>query len=1373
MKFKSKNIVAALLLTIVAIAGYVFYQSKVATTTVALVNFPKFQATSIAKSTDDGFIKTKTVEVDDLEQIKDADAVLIFAMGIKYTEAQRQMVTDLAKNGLPVYSTAVTNPDNNIVSLDSVQLKQVKAYLENGNKRNYQSLLRYIRQTVDGKSWFAPQPDSVVEMPRDAYYHMDDSQSWEKLSDFEQYRIAKKYDKPGAPKVAIVGTIGDPFAGNRMHLDSLITSLENAGINVYPMVSGQKRLAMLQELNPDAVIYMPHGRLSMGNGDAAVEWLKQRNIPLFCPLTILETEETWQKDPMGMMGGFLSQSVVMPELDGGIYPYALIAQHVDKDGFYLFNTIPDRLKSFTQIVNNYLKLKKMDNSQKRVAIYYYKGAGQSALIASGLEVIPSLHNLLLKLKAEGYNLGDLPTDVKTFEKMIMAQGVVLGTYAKGTFDNYLKNGNPALIEKSEYESWASQALPADLYKEVTDKYGPAPGDYYSTEMDGKQYMAVARVQFGNVVVLPQPMPALGDNQFAIVHGAKSPPPHTYIGSYLWSRFGFKADALIHFGTHGSLEFTPQKQVALSSYDWPDRLVGTMPHFYLYTIANVGEGIIAKRRGYGNLISHLNPPFMESDMRGDFRLLNEKIRIYYNKPESAKEQASLDVKKVAVKLGINRDLQLDSNLAKSYSFEEIEKIENFADELGNEKMLGQPYTLAVPYEKDKIETSVMAMSADPIAYSLAAIDRERGTVTPEQLRNKAYFTQHYLDPSKQFVSKVLKGQLQVTDNEVIILAKIQPSQLEGAHHYAESKKPKSMAQMMAVRAKAPAGNPHAAPSLSESDKKQFNAILEMERTVKNILVYKQNLTISPDAELTSMVNALNGGYIAPSPGGDAVANPNTTPTGRNMFSVNAEATPSESAWDKGVMLAKSTLETYQKRNGAYPRKISYTFWSGEFIESEGATIAQVLYMLGVEPVRDPFGRVSDLRLIPSNELQRPRIDVVVQTSGQFRDLGASRLSLISRAVEMAANAKDNEFENYVATGTVETERLLIEKGASPQSARQMSLYRIFGGVNGNYGTGIMGMVENGDRWENEAEVAKTYINNMGAFYGSEKEWGQFNENLLEAVLHNTDLVIQPRQNNTWGPLSLDHVYEFMGGMNLAVRQVTGKDPEAYFSDYRNRNNVRMQEVKEAIGVEARTTIFNPAFIKEQMKGGASSADNFAETVRNTYGWNVMKPKAIDNELWDKLYQVYVQDEYKLGVKEFFEQANPASLQEMTAVMLETARKGYWKASAEQLKNVSQLHTQLVTTYKAACTEFVCDNAKLRTFITNNVDAQQATAYQNGISAAREAGTRNGQAMVLKKDQQSPSTSAENTQSTDNHIVLWIAGAVALVALLLIARWRNKK
>ncbi|MDE7373858.1 MAG: cobaltochelatase subunit CobN, partial [Odoribacter sp.] len=410
-----------------------------------------------------------------------------------------------------------------------------------------------------------------------------------------------------------------------------------------------------------------------------------------------------------------------------------------------------------------------------------------------------------------------------------------------------------------------------------------------------------------------------------------------------------------------------------------------------------------------------------------------------------------------------------------------------------------------------------------------------------------------------------------------------------------------------------------------------AISEVERTVRNIRNYRQQLLGSPENELASMMNALNGGYTAPSPGGDPIVNPNTLPTGRNMFAVNAEETPTEAAWEKGVQLAKSTIDMYRKRHdGEYPQKVSYTLWSGEFIETGGATIAQVLYMLGVEPVRDAFGRVSDLKLIPSAELGRPRIDVVVQTSGQLRDLAASRLFLINRAVEMAAAAKDDRFENQVAAGVVEAEKALTEKGLSPKEAREMAFFRVFGGANGGYGTGIQGMVESGDRWEDESEIASVYLNNMGAFYGSEKNWETFRKYAFEAALTRTDVVVQPRQSNTWGALSLDHVYEFMGGMNLAVRNVTGKDPDAYFSDYRNRNNNRMQELKESIGVESRTTILNPAYIREKMKGEASSAGTFAETIRNTYGWNVMKPQAVDKELWDDIYDVYVKDKFDLGV-----------------------------------------------------------------------------------------------------------------------------------------------
>ena len=335
---------------------------------------------------------------------------------------------------------------------------------------------------------------------------------------------------------------------------------------------------------------------------------------------------------------------------------------------------------------------------------------------------------------------------------------------------------------------------------------------------------------------------------------------------------------------------------------------------------------------------------------------------------------------------------------------------------------------------------------------------------------------------------------------------------------------------------------------------------------------------------------------------------------------------------------------------------------------------------------------------------------------------------------------------------------------------MATFRVFGGANGGYGTGITGMVEAGDRWESEEEIADTYLNNMGAYYGSEKNWEAFRQFAFEAALTRTDVVIQPRQSNTWGALSLDHVYEFMGGMNLAVRHVTGKDPDAYFSDYRNRNNNRMQELKEAIGVESRTTIFNPAYIKEKMKGDASSANTFSEIVRNTYGWNVMKPQAIDKELWDEIYNVYVKDKFHLGMQEYFEEKNPAALEEMTAVMLETARKGMWQASEQQIADISQLHTELVNKYRPSCSGFVCDNAKLRDFIASKVSPEAGRQYQENISQIREAVAENTEGMVMKKEELNPTASQHETKVSSP----WIAVAViiALAGLVVLMRKRRK-
>lgn len=1360
MKKKSK-IILGVCIVAAALIGMSVWNTWFSPTKIAFINFQTIQQGSISKANDNSSIKLSEVSLDNLDRLTGYDMVFINGMGLRIVEEQRQQIQQAADKGIPVYTSMATNPANNICNLDSVQQNLIRGYLTNGGKTNYRNMLNYIRKAIDGKISSIPEVEDPAERPGDMLYHAgltnpDDELEFLTVADYEKFMKDNRLYKEGARKIMITGQMADATG--------LIEAFEKEGYNVYPVQSMTKFMSFIDEVQPDAIINMAHGRM----GDKMVDYLKAKNILLFAPLTINSLVDEWEKDPMGMAGGFMSQSIVTPEIDGAIRPFALFAQYEDEEGLRHSYAVPERLKTFVSTINNYLNLNTKPNSEKKVAIYYYKGPGQNALTAAGMEVVPSLYNLLVRMKQEGYNISGLPANAEELGKMIQAQGAVFNSYAEGAFNDFMQKGHPELITKDQYESWVKESLRPEKYQEVVDAFGEFPGNYMATN-DGK--LGIARLQFRNVVLMPQNAAGSGDNSFQVIHGTNMAPPHTYIASYLWMQHGFKADALIHFGTHGSLEFTPRKQVALCSNDWPDRLVGAVPHFYIYSIGNVGEGMMAKRRSYATIQSYLTPPFLESSVRGIYRELMEKIKIYNNSHKENKDQESLAVKTLTVKMGIHRDLGLDSIANKPYTEDEIARVENFAEELATEKITGQLYTMGVPYEAERITSSVYAMATEPIAYSLLALDKQRGKATDAVSKHRSLFTQQYLTPARHLVEKLLANPALATDELICRTAGITAQELAKARQIeADRNAPKGMMAMMMAMGKA-------RKEYSKEEIELALAIAEVERTIKNVGNYKNALLTSPEEELSSLMNALKGGYTAPTPGGDPIANPNALPTGRNMYAINAETTPTESAWEKGIALAKQTIDTYKQRhNDSIPRKVSYTLWSSEFIETGGATIAQVLYMLGVEPVRDAFGRVSDLKLIPSAELGRPRIDVVVQTSGQLRDIAASRLFLINRAVEMAAAAKDDKFENQVAASVVEAERVLTEKGVSPKDAREMASFRVFGGANGMYGTGIQGMVESGDRWESESEIADTYLNNMGAFYGDEKHWEVFQKFAFEAALNSTDVVVQPRQSNTWGALSLDHVYEFMGGMNLAVRNVTGKDPDAYLSDYRNRNNMKMQELKEAVGVESRTTILNPTYIKEKMKGGSSAASEVAQTVTNTYGWNVMKPTAIDKELWDNIYDVYVKDEYKLNVKDFFEKQNPAALQEVTAVMMETARKGYWKASPEQLSNIAKLHTDLVRQFGPSGSGFTGDNAKLQQFIASQVDAQTAANYNKELKQMKQA-TLNGEAtkggMVLKKQSSDAVQGAQEEQNSLNGGLIAGIVLVAFVVMLLILKKKRKK
>ena len=626
-------------------------------TRVAFLNYQVLQLGQISRANDNPSVRLYELSPEDASKAGHYDILLINGMGLRITEEQRAEIQRAAERGLPVLSTMVTNPANDINTVDSVLAPQLRAYLSNGGPVNYRNMLSFIRRNIDGKRFRAPEPAPAEEYTVENIYHPaltekgGGEDGFRSIAAYNSYLRSNGLWKEESPRIIVTGQMGDPT--------DLIASLEATGNVVYPVRSTRPMLdnGQLDSIAPSAVINMAHGRL----GDETVEFLRKYNIPLFSPLNVNTLVSDWEADEMGMVGGFLSQSVVTPEIDGAIRPFVLFGHYEDGDGLQRLEAIPERLEEFTETVNRYLELKRKPESQKKIAIFYYKGAGQNALTASGMEVVPSLYNFLAALRSAGYNVSGLPSSPEALAELIQSRGAVFGSYAEGAASRFMEEGQPEWVDAPTYAEWSSKALPQRLRDEVAALNGDFPGPYMSR--DGR--LALARIELGNVVLLPQPAAGGGQNDFQMVHGTHAAPPYNYIAAYLYARYGFGADAMIHFGTHGSLEFTPRKQVALSQYDWPDRLVGTVPHFYLYTISNVGEGVMAKRRAYAGLQSYLTAPFMESNVRGIYRDLSQELSrydeaVYGESPDAAgAEKIALNIKKLTIEMGIASDLGLDT------------------------------------------------------------------------------------------------------------------------------------------------------------------------------------------------------------------------------------------------------------------------------------------------------------------------------------------------------------------------------------------------------------------------------------------------------------------------------------------------------------------------------------------------------------------------------------------------------------------------------------------------------------------------------------------------------------------------------------------
>lgn len=1303
-----------LALTLAAAAAYTAY---VAPTRIALVNLRDFQ---VADLLDAARGRRCDVERLDLEALPDArltrfDAILVFAHGLTVAPGQRAALDAAAAAGVVVVSFGETMAENELDTLEDPARAAVDAYLDSWSPANIAGLLEHIRRELDGKRLFAPAPQAAVEQPRDGFFHPTTDVVFETIGDYDRHYRSIGAEKSGAPRVALLSMVSRTRSSGRAVLDAIVHDLEGRDLNVVPIAGFRKRLELLEEAAPDLVVALPHGRLAPGRGDAGVSLLRELDVPLLSPVTADKQYDEWIEDQRGLTGGLLSQSVIMPELDGAIDALAVGALFQQEDGLAVLRPLEDRVGRLGERVTRWLALRHKPNADKRVAIVYYKAPGQNALVASGLDVGGSLLALLHELRRQGYDTGTLPATSAELLELIQRSGPLVASYAKGRFEQLLDEGDPVRLAVGMYESWRRQSLPAELNQAVDATFGPPPGNWMVARDGDSAALVVPRLRFGKVVLLPQPLPAPTGDESRAIHGLRQPPAHPYVATYLWLRHGFEADVLVHFGTHGSLEFTPRKQVGLSHLDWPDALVGPLPHVYLYSVADIGEAIIAKRRGYGSLISHLTPPFGEADLEDEYAILNDRISaVTMDLSDELREQYLRHVTAEVLRLAVDRDLGLDGLRDRVLSMDELDVVRGYIHQLDHARITKGLHTLGQEHATSEVDDTVRLIVIDRLTDLVRRRDEARsagGTASARVGDGPA----HHLRVDVEGEAGALDADPAARATHMV------DAVLRGD---------RSPASFLGDAERALLADDAAREGPEAAARTLASALLETLETVPRL---REALRVSPQRELAAFVGAFSGRRTEPSSGGDPIGNPASIPTGRNMYGVQTERTPTEVAWESGKSLADELLARRVAELGRFPEKVAFTLWAGEFVRSEGANVAQILHLLGVEPVRNSLGNVFDIRLIPADELGRPRVDVVVQTSGQFRDLAASRISLIDRAVRLAASAADDErWPNFVRTGSQAAEAAMKRRGVAPAEARRLATARVFGGIDGDYGTRIMGMVEDGDSWQDESEIGTRYLANMGALY-TEDSWALAVPGAFEGALANTDTVVLGRTSNTWGPISLDHVYEFVGGLSAAVREVTGERPAAYFTDMRNRYRPTVQTAREAVWSESRTTLLNDAYVAALIEDGPSAAEVFAEAFRNTFGWNATRPQDVDPELWDRLHDVYVEDALDLGVRAFFDSHNPYALQEMSAVLLESHRKGYWQPGDAVIRKLSELHATLVADHGAGCSGFVCDNAALRESVAERLDHALRNAYDANLDRALEASSAaTAEGMSLEKE-----------------------------------------
>ena len=1156
---------------------------------------------------------------------------------------------------------------------------EAKAYFQLGGLENYRQCLNFLSDHLlaTGIGYTAP-----AEQPRSGIYHprVPDGTfaCWHAQAD------------PTTPTVGVTFYRSYWLSGDTAFVDTLVEVGDELGVNLLPVFAYSLKDGDATRL-PDALRYFVDAdnrplvdvvintmSFAMGSSTPeerdedqwAVDALVALDVPQLQAVNASVSSAEWAASEAGLSPLDVAMNVAIPELDGRIIGVPLSfkeAQPSTLEGSPVVRHVALRDRA-TRTLGQALRLavlRRKPNATKRLAFVLTNHNAKAARIANavGLDSPASLVHLLRALQAAGYDVGDsLPPDGDT----LMADLVERGHYDRDLLTDAQLESAVAQVPPATYAAWFAE-LPAARSAEMRAQWGPPPGVYY-TSADGS--LALAGLRFGNVFVAVQPPRGYGMDKTAIMHKPDLAPTYPYHALYRWlavptTEGGFGADATVHLGKHGSLEWLPGKGVGLSAECYPDLFLGDLPLIYPFIVDDPGEGAAAKRRAHAVIVDHLPPPMTLAETYGDLEQLERLVDEYYllektdpdrlpllqQQIRTLLDQANLEgeiealLREHAEESGVALmdDPLSVTHLSGADFADVVEDIHAYMHELGMAPIREGLHVLGQAPQGDSLVDTVQMLvrlrngNAPSLRDSVGAAygfdvraalkqpGARRATVAA--LANDAELgIEANADAIEavQSLARSLLQRLQIGGYDARTIDAALAEVLRGATH--------------------PDGLHDARGALGFVCGRLVPALRRTDEEVQHVLA------------------ALDGRYVPPGPSGAPTRGmAHVLPSGRNFYSVDPRSVPSSTAWIVGTDLARGVVERYMREEGAVPESVGISIWGTAAMRTSGDDIAQVLALLGVRPVWQlESRRVMGIEVIPLDELDRPRIDVVCRISGFFRDAFPHTIALLDDAFQRVASLDEPLDRNFLrAHRQTAADRLRLE-GMEAGEAWQRAGYRIFGSKPGTYGAGILQLVDE-QAWRGDADLAQAYVN-WGGYAYTRQEFGVDARESFRRALAQVSVAVKNQDNREHDIFDSDDYFQFHGGMIATIRNLTGRAPRAYFGDTQDPDRPRVRTLKDEANRVFRSRVVNPKWLAAIRNHGYKGGLEVAATVHYLFGYDATA-QVVDDWQYEQVARSYVLDP---DMQAFFARSNPWAMKDVAERLLEAIQRGMWAAPDDDMR-----------------------------------------------------------------------------------------------------------